>query len=1417
MTCVKLTRMACHHRHHGHHGLLGIFQETILVLALLFLSSASGKYLEGCEKVPVLSPSSSNSDISLSCKLRTINSEFDKTNFSSLSGDIVSLNLECSNVLFYQSSLYAGFLSHMSNKLQTLTIEHCKISRISQGVFSGLSLKNLTIRTHNTAWPALSLDIASTAFNQSHLENLDISCNNIWTLPSSLLCQAKSLKHLNVSRNRLQDITDLGFREREDKNQTGGNRGGCRIGLQTLDVSYNRLILLPARGLASLSQLKHLYLQGNEISMIAETALAGLGSLNIVNFTDNKVSTLPAKEQRHNGNILQNNSLVTLPLFQGLKQLVILDLSYNSLTSAGLLQSKSQEGFNNNENNANNTTTDSEVTTNAISTSSSTTSASSSVFAGLIRLVLLDIGHNELTRLTPELFQDLYSLQYLSCENNAIETIDPHTFSSLNNLHTLLLSNNRLKTVEVYTFNGGLSVLSLLSLDSNEISYIHEDAFLNVSSIRDLNLNGNAFEKAPALQHLTLLKTIDLGENQIESLEPLSLPNLYGLRLTGNRIVNVTKDVLKDLPMLRVLNLARNRINSIEKGSFDANTNLQAVRLDSNFLEDISNLFSEKTNPSLIWLNVSDNRLTWFDYALIPKQLQWLDIHKNEIPDLGNYYGINDLHLQTLDASFNRLTKIGPNNIPDSIEMLFLNDNLISTIEPDTFFNKANLSRVDIFSNQIETLEIRALQLSPFPTHKALPEFYIAGNPILCDCTMDWLQRLNNKHLRQHPNVVDLESIYCKLVYRNYYVPLTEADPSQFLCSYKTHCFTTCECCEFDACDCEMTCPDGCNCYRDATWMSNIVDCSAREHTSVPKLIPMDSTEVYLDGNNFPELTSHGFIGKKNLKVLYLNNSNIESIQNNSFSGLKLLTTLHLENNLIKTIHEYIFEPLESTRELYLQNNQISYIAPNSFVNLKMLEVLKLDNNRLFKFEMWTLTRNPYLVEIAISNNPFSCECDYVSKASEFIQNNQLKLLDPQLINCRVNNGRQVSLKYMNATKCLEIKALSGVSEHSETNIPPYAAIALLLTVISICLLIGFVFFCRKRNSLRIWGATKCPLNQCYQTAETDDRLYDAYIAYSVSDESWVSRIGEELQQQGDLNHPYRLCYHHKDFPVTQAYVSEKIMQAADSSRCVLLVLSKSFLQNEWRFEFKSALAALRKRNRLICVTLGDLPARDLEPDLRVFLNKATLLSANDKLFWSKLKCALPEPRPPFSSRTLVSRPGSGGSDSGANSVHNYTPSSLGGCSTLPLNISDSSCNSNYLHHLNLNQQQLHPHHHTMTMSHHPPPTHQFFSNTLGGGNTNGFLLQNGNNTTSHHHHHLNGISNGNCNNPNNNSSHSDSNGNNGAVSVPLYVPRFPLQIDHLTVSSTEAPSSTCANVCLTINGAGLLLLPASKLLSLWP
>nr|WRK64626.1 toll-like receptor [Hypothenemus hampei] len=748
--------------------------------------------------------SAGQDEVALTCNLRTINSEFDTTNFSVIPSEhTTSLRIECNQDILSRSSLDDRSFVHLS-KLRALELEHCKLSRWPAGTLLGLrDLRNLTVRTHNTDWEKMNLEFSRGSFNPvRQLERLDLCCNNIWSFPESIFCPLINLGYLNVSRNRLQDVSDLGFREKTPgpqplisvteeevpRSEESNLTPPCSMDIQTLDASFNHFVLLPANGFSVLKRLKELYIHNNEINTIADKALDGLKALQTIDLSNNKLVALPIElfndcRETIREIYLQNNTITVLGpgLFGNLTQLLALDLSRNLLTISWINQD---------------------------------------TFAGLIRLVLLNLSYNRITHLDHDLFHDLYTLQILNLEHNALETIPADTFAPMNNLHTLIISYNRITYLDAYSLNG-LYVLSLLALDNNILEGIHPEAFRNCSSLQDLNLNSNQLKAVPlALKNMRLLRTLDLGENLITYLEEpgfRGLNNLYGLRMLGNRIQNITKRAFADLPALQILNLARNRVQRVEHNSFSNSPNLQAIRLDGNQLTDVNGLFADI--KSLLWLNVSDNRLEWFDYALIPQGLQWLDLHKNNIRELGNRFNLDDdLKLEQLDASFNKITRITPSSFPSSIQLLFLNDNLISLVEPHTFLQKTNLSRVDLYANQITHMDSNALRLTPVESGKQLPEFYIGGNPFQCDCTMEWLQTINKLdqlHVGQRPRVMDLDSIYCKLLHNREvsYMPLIHVESSQFLCTYKTHCFTVCRCCDFDACDCEMTCPNNCTCY----------------------------------------------------------------------------------------------------------------------------------------------------------------------------------------------------------------------------------------------------------------------------------------------------------------------------------------------------------------------------------------------------------------------------------------------------------------------------------------------------------------------------------------------------------------------------------------------------------------------------
>ena len=143
-------------------------------------------------------------------------------------------------------------------------------------------------------------------------------------------------------------------------------------------------------------------------------------------------------------------------------------------------------------------------------------------------------------------------------------------------------------------------------------------------------------------------------------------------------------------------------MNLINK--FCPNLQLRAVRLDANELESVDGLFAELGR--LLWLNVSQNSIRAFDYAMVPRSLQWLDLSHNRISELGDYYDLaGELALTTVEAGFNRIRVLGPNSVPDGVETLGLNDNAIEQIVPYTFFKKTRLAKVDLTVNNLKTID----------------------------------------------------------------------------------------------------------------------------------------------------------------------------------------------------------------------------------------------------------------------------------------------------------------------------------------------------------------------------------------------------------------------------------------------------------------------------------------------------------------------------------------------------------------------------------------------------------------------------------------------------------------------------------------------------------------------------------------
>lgn len=374
------------------------------------------------------------------------------------------------------------------------------------------------------------------------------------------------------------------------------------------------------------------------------------------------------------------------------------------------------------------------------------------------------------------------------------------------------------------------------------------------------------------------------------------------------------------------------------------------------------------------------------------------------------------------------------------------------------------------------------------------------------------------------------------------------------------------------------------------------------------------------------DLNGRSFIGRKNLQILYANHSQIHTINNTTFTGLKRLSVLHLEDNLVEEIHGSEFNGLDNLRELYLQNNHIYHIENASFTSLRKLEIIRLDGNRLVHFEVWHLSSNPYLSEIGLAENMWSCECSYLSKFRNYIQKNADKVIDANRVACIYNNLTSI-LKDKNGTKCTLREDISTYvhSGNIEDLLP--------LLLSAACAFVGFFgmilgVFC-YRHEIQMWMRSLYGRTTSNYLENFSDKqmLYDAYIIYGINDDGFVNQI---LANTLENDIGYRLCLHYRDTNAN-AYITDAVIEAVDSSKTVVILLSKNFLYNEWtRFEFKSAIHEIMKRRHKKCVFIlyGELPQRDIDGDLRYYLRMNTCIEWDDKKFWQKLRLALPYIRP---------------------------------------------------------------------------------------------------------------------------------------------------------------------------------------------
>lgn len=200
-----------------------------------------------------------------------------------------------------------------------------------------------------------------------------------------------------------------------------------------------------------------------------------------------------------------------------------------------------------------------------------------SALANLRNLQILDLSHNRLPALPSKFFQPVrVTLKKLNMSFNSISVLVPTLFDSLNQLESLDLSHNDITShwINDRLFKN-LTQLHYLDLSFNKLTVLSSPTtFSSLQQLETLSLQHNELRQVPeTIQYLRYLSSLDLSQNLIHEISNASyLSNcrlLFNLNLESNLLENITRDAFVDLPALKVLNLANNRIHYLDQQAFD--------------------------------------------------------------------------------------------------------------------------------------------------------------------------------------------------------------------------------------------------------------------------------------------------------------------------------------------------------------------------------------------------------------------------------------------------------------------------------------------------------------------------------------------------------------------------------------------------------------------------------------------------------------------------------------------------------------------------------------------------------------------------------------------------------------------------------------------------------------------------------
>ncbi|XP_067272516.1 slit homolog 1b isoform X2 [Pseudorasbora parva] len=785
-----------------------------------------------------------------------------------------------------------------------------------------------------------------------HLRILHLMDNQIVSIDRGAFSELKELDRLRLNRNRLQQLPELLFL----KNPT----------LSRLDLSENVIQMIPRRAFRGATDIKNLQLDKNHIGCIEDGAFRAMRVLEVLTLNNNNITTIPISSFNHMPKLrtfrLHSNSLrcdchlswlsqwlrqrPALGLYTqcssppNLHGLNLAELQKKDFSCSGVFDSGPQpcglaagscppmctctnnivdcrgKGLTAIPANMPESMTEIRLEQNGIK------SVPPGAFASYKRLRRIDLSNNQISEIAPDAFQGLRSLNSLVLYGNKITDLPRGVFDGLSALELLLLNANKIHCVRVNVFQD-LENLSLLSLYDNKIQTLAKGTFTPLKSIQTLHLAQNPFVCDCGLKWLADF----LRSNPIEtSGARCSSPR----RLANKRISQIKSK------KFRCSAKEQYHIPGAEDTRLNKDCNSKPVcppkcRCEATVV-DCSNLrltkFPEHLPLSTTELRLNNNDLSVLEATGLFRPLTHLkkiNLSNNKITEIedGAFDGASSVVELHLTANHLASVRGGMLRGMDGLRMLMLRNNRIRCIHNSSFSGLQNVRLLSLYDNQLTTIMPGA-----FDTLPNLSTLNLLANPFNCDCRLSWL----GEWLRSRQIVTGNPRCQNPAFLRE--IPLQDVAKPDFLCDKAVVEDDT-------SCVPKPECPEECTCVE------TVVRCSNKHLMALPRGIPHNVTELYLDGNLFVAVPKE-LSAFKRLQLVDLSNNNISSLSNSSFANMSQLTTLILSYNALRCIPARVFRGLASLRLLSLHGNDISELHQEVFSDAASLSHLAIGANPLY-------------------------------------------------------------------------------------------------------------------------------------------------------------------------------------------------------------------------------------------------------------------------------------------------------------------------------------------------------------------------------------------------------------------------------------------------------------------------------------